>query len=129
MLQNFIIYPYEEDFSEVRFISADGHYMPYITNAENPSDISCRWKPDLYVLAATGDYSDRQSWTLEPQEREDSFDDFEDAMQDDRFSGEEGSEDEQSERDLRSKQMKAEEEKRQQEKEEQARQEAIAKKK
>ena len=59
MLKNFIIYPYEEDFSEVRFISADGLYMPYITNAENPGDISCRWKPDLYVLAASRDYSDR----------------------------------------------------------------------
>ena len=59
MNQNFVIYPYEEDFSEIRFISADGLFMPYITNAESPGDETSRWKQDQYVLAAGKDYSDR----------------------------------------------------------------------
>jgi len=54
-----MIFPYEEDFSEIRFVSAKGHYMPYIASPESEKDISSTWNQASYVLAADKDFKEK----------------------------------------------------------------------
>jgi hypothetical protein len=59
MLQNFVIFPFDDEFNEIRLISAKGEYMPYVALPENDKDQSSTWGKDSYVMASDKDFGNK----------------------------------------------------------------------